>query len=649
MSPTIFHRRRIAENVDVIAAGAGVLLATTVIPLRSLSTNPFILGMPLAIGVASFLYLVSVRDGTNQRIWPLPGWAARLLPSICILGMAGLVIVAAISDARTLWFYNLAIGIAIFLCYQIVFARHRDLSLPIILGQIVVFAFILRLTALTTTPGYVGIDIWTHVPNWTAGILETNSLEPLDGRKYYAAPWFHLLVATTALFTGVSLETALTLSVGLVMPGLVLLVYATARIIIAARWAAFAAMIFAIIGYTIEWSIHLIPTSLGLVFFTGVFYLLCRLLYYRFDVGEFLLLILLNMAVVLTHQVATFITLVLLVASVLTLLLLPSGLFADVGGSHTLRGTKRESTNLTGLTLFDIGFVTFMWSFTPYYGRSFLETTFIFFRDTLTESEGFGDLAGETGPDEAVGSDPGELAQFVSLIDASTFILLFFLTIIGVLAILHRERRSYPTSMMGAAIFLMSIFVFAFPMFGVRSFIPTRWYAFMAIPMIVLGAIGASHLIRNIRPSVAVTILVCLILIFPAATLVSSNATIDNPRFESEQTRYSYSPAELAAVETVDGIFHSDDVAEANWIQTDHPYQTVFDRTETHNASLIEYTEDGMDDANRVVYREYLESGAAFVRGDSERSYAISLSEEMICGAERSVIYDNGEVTICVA
>lgn len=644
MSHASSKNRSFWLRLDILIAIAGILFSLLAIPLYRTITNLFILGIPIAIGFGSIIYLLSAVGRDPTSVAPvLPQWTARLLPSLSFLGITGLILLSTIQGTRSVWYYHLAIGVAVLILYQIVFTDDREFSPALLLGQIVLFAGVLRFTALGASPGYVGIDIWTHVPAWTSAIIETNRLTPLEGQKYYGAPWFHLLVASMALLGGFQLEQALHLSVGIAMVFAVIVVYVAARHFLNPRWATFAAALFGIVGYSIEWSIHLIPTSLGIVFFAGIFLLLCRLILYGYDRGEFTLLVLLNIAVVLTHQIATFITLILLSAAVLAVALDPRGPNATSGPANR----HRDSANLLGLTIFDLGFVTFMWSLTPYHGRSFLETTLIFFQDTLTETEGFGDLAGQRQPDEAPPIEPSLLEQVIGVVDASVFVLLFLLMVLGGLHALQYEQRSPATWMMGMSLIGMCIFVFGFPMFGIRSFIPTRWYAFMAIPMIILGALGIRNLSRRL-PAGAVTVLfVCFLLVFPAAAMISTSATLDSPRFEGEQTRYGYTASELATVDAVDRWFPYDEDTENVTLRTDHPYQTVFERTEAHEAGMVSLTESGVREPNYVVWREYQRSGAAYFNDEYNRSHTPTVDQSVVCPLDRSIVYDNGAVSIC--
>jgi len=182
--------------------------------------------------------------------------------------------------------------------------------------QIVCFAFVFRFTALYATPGYVGIDIWTH-QGFVDAILTEQSLSGISHDKHYGSPFYHLLVAASSLLYDVPIRAALYLSVGLVMPLAALLVYSTTNLLVPVRWAVLATALYAFSSHVARWGMHIIPTSLGLVFFLGMLYALIRVMRIEYTIRDFSLLLLMSVAVILTHQVSTFIMLVLLLAAFL--------------------------------------------------------------------------------------------------------------------------------------------------------------------------------------------------------------------------------------------------------------------------------------------------------------------------------------------
>lgn len=631
------------QRFDVIGAVLALVLAVALLPLRLLATNFYIVAIPVALVFASGLYLLAVRTNNTEGLPTLPLWAGRLLPSLTVLITALLIVLGIYQGGRTPLFYNLATvaGVAIFA--QIFFTRERDFVPWLLLLQILAFAFTIRYVSLLTTPGYTGIDVWTHVPAWSETIAETGSLGFLEGNKYYASPLFHLVVVATSLLADISVRNGLFLSVGFGMAISPIFLYITARLFVSARWSLFATAIYAISAHTVEWSIHLIPTGLGLVFFLGVFYLLVRVLDVNPGGREFVLIVILSIATILTHQISAFIMLILTGAGLLAHLLLRFELFSPPSQFRGLRAGEGDSVSLTGLLAFDLGFITFMWSLTPYHGDTFLATTFSFFRVTLEESAGLGDTTG-TRSEPAV--DPTLLEQAVQYIDAAVFLIPFALAVVGCFYILRRRNISHATIMCGASIVVMLVFIFGFPMFGVRTFIPQRWYAFLAAPMALLAAIGVAYLSRRLTTPVVFVVLLVFALAFPMVSMAATDGTIDNPRFGDAQTQYSYNQAELSAVDTIGEIRP---VGEDEVYHTDHPYNTVFSRAGPGPGVAADISEEGLENSDTVIHRDYQSTGGAFFVLDEERSATPEIEREELCGAERHYAYDNGDVTMCTA
>lgn len=632
------------QRFDVLGAIVGLILAVAMLPLRFIASNIYIIGIPIMIGLASGLYLLAVRTDHSEGLLAMPIWLGRLLPSAVLFGTTLLIAIGFWQGGRTPLFYNVAtlVGIAIFA--QIFFTRERDFVPWLLLVQILAFAFTLRFIALLTTPGYIGIDVWTHVANWSVAILETHSLQPLAGNKYYVAAMFHLLTVATSLLGNVSVRSGLLLSVGFAMAFCVLFVYITARLFVSERWSLFALAVFSISAHPMEWSLQLIPTGLGLVFFLGVFFLLSRALDFKPGGREFLLIVIFSIATILTHQISAFIMLILTGAGLFAHLLLRFELFSPPSRIRGIDPTTSDSVSLTGLLAFDLGFITFTWSLTPYQGDTFLATMFSFFRTTLAESGGLGDLAGESGSVSSMG--PTLMRRLVTYIDVTVFLLVFLLAVVGCLYILRRRNISHATLMYGVSVVLMLVFIFGFPMFGVRTFIPQRWYAFLAAPMAVLAAIGVACLARRLQPPTIVAILLVFVLVFPTVSIAASEATIDNPRFEGTQTKYSYNQAELNAVGTIGDIRP---INESQQYHTDHPYNTVFSRAGPGSAVAANISDEGLANSEIVIYRDYQTTGAAYLVNENGSSFTPEMTKSELCGAQRNYAYANGDVTMCTA
>jgi len=82
----------------------------------------------------------------------------------------------------------------------------------------------------------------------------------------------------------------------------------------------------------------------------------------------------------------------------------------------------------------------------------------------------------------------------VPYVDALGFLFLLGVTFVGCLYVVHRRRAEQSVFTLLLAAAFMLVFVLGLPMFGIRNFIPTRWFAFLYAPMAILGAIGLQTL-----------------------------------------------------------------------------------------------------------------------------------------------------------
>jgi hypothetical protein len=647
-------------RLDIIAGLLGLLLAIGMLPLQLIIQQVYVRTLPIVLGVASILYLLGARNESPGQVATFSRSAARILPNLVIIGSAALIAIAALEGARSLLFYDVAAAVGTMLFAQILFVDTDNFSPGLLLFEIVLFALVFRFCALYTTHGYIGIDVWTHMADWADSILEARSLQPISNRKYWAAPLYHLLVVGSSLLLNVPLRSALYLVIGLAMPISVLLIYGTATFFVDTRWAVFATAAYSVSASVIEWGIHIIPTSLGLIFFLAVFYCLNRMLRIDYKPRDYALVVFFSVAVIFTHQISAFIMLVLVGSGVLAYVGLGLGLF-DLGQPSWSRSPAWESVNLTGLMVFDLGLITFSWAVAPYYNGSFLTIIISYFADTIMNS-GFGQNVQPTNVPAKAMPSTTLMETVVTYLDVIGFLLLMLLTIVGCLYIIRQEVVSHATFTSVVATVVMLVFVLGLPLFGIETFVPGRWYAFLVAPMVVVGAIGLSYLVKNAQPSVVVVVLLLFVVVFPATSLLASPATQDHPPFTHTQTRYGYTEPELAAVHTLGTLAGN---KSTEWV-TDHPYGTVFARTDAHdmesgaivNGRLVGWENDvkhengtittEIKDGDTFIYREYQSVGAAFVSNKYGIAYKPTIEFQQVCGG-RDILYTNGKVTLCNA
>ncbi|EJN57245.1 hypothetical protein [Halogranum rubrum] len=634
---------------DRLAATLGVLVALALLPVQLFVSHIYAETIPLVVGGASLVYLLGTRRQTATRPFTLPPIAAHALPPVVCFGSSALILLAHTQGSRTSVFYLFAAALGTLVLTQILFVDDADCHTGVLLGQVILLSAVIRFASLLTTPGFVGIDVWVHIPRFTQGMLSANSIGGMGSTKYVMAPLYHLLVGTTAMFADVSLRTALYLSLGLAMPFSAVFIYLLTRTLVPTRWALFAVALYALSDSVVRWGIHLIPTSLGLIFFLAILYLVVRIMQQDTGLRDTLLLLLFFLAQAFTHQVSSFITLVLLLAGWLTRLGIGSGLFdrqlGDGDSGFDLDGPG--AIPFGGYFVFNLGLLTLIWSLTPYYGQPFLKTAFLFFWNSI--GGGLSDVAGPgSGGGGAGASGAGPtLVEFLALnFDTIGFLLLLFGATIGSLYALRRGRTNQAILTLVAAVGLMMVFTLLPPLVGVGTFLSGRWFAFLYAGMAVMTAVGFEYLRRGLSPKAFLVLLLVFLAAYPMVMTASPKATVDSPMMENERPRYSFSEQELAARET---ILATTTGSPQDPIFTDHPYTAVLNPPDQPRFGTARIPPGGVAQHDEVLYREYQRTGAPIFRTGEGAQRVYQIERDALCHGQYETLYTNGDVTYCRA
>ncbi|WP_049985864.1 hypothetical protein [Halobellus rufus] len=642
-----YDRLQRAE-LDVLAAVVGLALALALFPLRFLSSQIFIVTLPVILGVACLLYLAAARGtGTTNGLPTVTPSVSRLLSVGVFLGLAVMVALAALQGSRTVLFMDIGGVVGVVLLLQILLSPDEELRPTVYLAQLLTYSFVVRFAALYTAPGYIGIDIWSHT-TFVESILQTGSLSAIDDIKYFASPLFHLLAVAATNLLDLSLRNGLYLSLGLVMPLAPLFVYGTARLLIPVRWSLAAGALYAMGDQVIRWGIHLIPTSLGLLFFLACLYCLVRITHASERWRDFGLLVLFSSAVILTHQISSFIMLVLLFSGLLAQVLLRFDFFSAEPNPLSFIGGGSNPVNLGGLVVFNLGLIVFTWSLTPYKGETFLETVLnylyinLFNAGFLSGVSGSGGSAGASGATGSAGQT--FLSQLSTYVTEAGFLLLIFAAVLGCLTVLKRSRATQTTYTILGSIVVMLFVILGLPLFGIESFVPGRWIAFLYALLAIVGALGFRHLANRTSLKVVGAVLLVFVLVYPNVMIMSNDGAMDSPAFPNQHERLSYTEQELAAVETFGTVRPAGQGGE---LYTDLPYGTVWERTNAYPAEPLP-AEGGRPVPQGIsAYREYQSESASYFPNEQDVTQNLNPTKSEVCPTTTNHVYANGEVTIC--
>lgn len=632
-----------ADRFDTTLSKVGIIASILLLSMRLLTAEILLVVIPVATGVACALYLVVHRRQATVVTFPtLPVGVGRYLPSAVFVGLAGLVVAIAEIGGRTLPIYLLIGAIGATILAQPLLVDEDELSPSLVVVQILVSAVVIRLSALFVTPGFIGVDIWTHVPIFVQGIVDSGSLAAIADSKYSMAPFYHSIGAIAALVFG-SARIGMYLSVGLLVPLSALLIYATGSLLLPARWALVATTLFVFADQAIRWGLHVIPTSLGLVFFLGVLYSVTRL---SLTDEPWLIgvLLTLSLATVFTHQVSTAILLVFLGIAAASVVV------ARLFGSTVDRVNPRSLAGIVGTFFITFAVTIASWSMTPYTTDDpFLTQMVATVETAITTEAGFLNLVsgGGTAGTASGAESVGFIARALPIIEWFGFALLLAVAIVGGLAMLRMENPPSLTGTYVVSSAALFVIIFGFSLFGVHAILPGRWIAFMYALLAIMGAVGLFHLSGRASKRVMLAVVVVLAVGYPTSMVVAEKATLDSPVAGSENPRYSYTEPEIAAVGTISSIYPP---GEETSVDSDHPYHTLYERVGGYTARTAEFDASGSTSPEPMIARSYQQRGPAVfdAAGDPPQSVlAPTVSPERICSPARNHVYTNDEVTMC--
>jgi hypothetical protein len=572
----------------------------------------------------------------------------RVLVGVVFLGLGGMVVTAALAGGRNIIFMDLAGLVGAVMVGQVLLADDRHVRAPVLLAELVLFTLVLRFAALYTAPGFIGIDVWSHT-TFVEQILAADSLSAISDNKYYASPLYHLLTVSAATMADLTVRNALYLSLGLAMVVAPLFVYGTARLFVPLRWAFVAGVLYAVADQAIRWGVHLIPTSLGLLFFLACLYSLVRVTHASDRWRGFGLLVLFSTAIIVTHQLSSFIMLVLLGAGLVAQVLLRFDIFAGESEPLAFGGSAAGPVNIAGLVVFDFGLIIFTWSLTPYQGDTFLETVLNYFYVNLLQAGFLRDVNSGAGGASQAGGEASQqfLATVSTYVTELGFLLLIFAGFVGCLALLNRSRASQSTYALVVAITAMLFVVLGLPLFGIENFVPGRWIGFLYALLAVVGVLGLRYLSVRLPTKAAVVLLLLFVAVYPNVMVLSNDGAMDNPAFPNQHERLSYTEQELAALETV-GDLRSPNASDGE-LYTDDPYGAIWERTDTYPAEPLPARNGRVLPQEFTVYRSYQSEHASYFERNETTGTAVNLDppKQEVCPRSMDYIYTNGQVTAC--
>ncbi|MXV61867.1 hypothetical protein GS429_07300 [Natronorubrum sp. JWXQ-INN-674] len=460
-----------------------------------------------------------------------------------------------------------------------------------------------RLTAYYSSSLYNGVDIYTH-SNYIKSITANGSLEVFATSKYFYAPFYHILASSAELIYAVPTRDAIVLTTLIAVTVLPML---AVYLITIQFWnstnSLVAGFLYITTDHAIGWGIHVIPTSLGLVFFSLLFLSLMKYVCWRRK-RQLILAIAMMTALMFTHQVSLFIAITATVA------------FAISTVIYQLNISRIEVNIglLAGLTMF-IDFVVTKYS-GPQGTASFFDVVlgnlFISLMGAGTEAR----------TEVAVPQDPsispsGAAALTLPQVVGSAILLTF--AIVGALYWLSNRRENDALFIGIGLSTVTTVLLFVTlvgPVIGLRNLLPSRWWAFIYIFLAVLAAPGLIATINigsklfvpilNLSNFQNVTIILILIVV-PYIALMGGNyaGASDDPLLDDAP-----GAEEMKVTDSEKQLFeHAIEYQDSTNILADRRASAIFSRyygVPANTLSIDLDSQEHIQEPSIVINREYI-------------------------------------------
>lgn len=519
---------QIFESLDKYLAIAGIFASLVLISYTLVNFSRILYSLPGILSLLTCITWLIIRGKTS-----LDFQIEESRSKMRIFGILSLLflIISILSVRfrpelyeRPLLFFMVTSLMAGAIACQIVFSTERYKWL--ILPQIIILGMTIAWSQLLIFPNVVGADPWYH-QMVTQKIIDFGTI---PGGSYSHLPLFHLIIAITSLFSDLNYKIATIFSVSSIQIICnALFIYALAVLLLKNYKIGLLAALMVVLGnHHIFMSYWSIPNGFAAVFIPIVLFLI-----WKNDFKSFLyktsLILLLFIAIILTHSIASMCMAILLSAT------------WAASATYSYLVLKREQFISVILPVLFTITMFFWWGYASGYLNNLAKLIkWGFSRDYFimqTTTDVWTKYVQSIPISEQVFNQFG-------------MFLFFALSFIGIFFMVSSNNKK---SLIMAFIAIIPLAIGFFSLIGGFSVIEHRWWYFAQILLSIPLGICIGLLFNfSSTNSVKITGLFIFISIFTFVLIMSPAANSDNPIF-SKNTSYrsSFSESELFSVESI--------------------------------------------------------------------------------------------------
>ena len=554
------ERPHLAKNkVDVITAVLGVCGGLASLYFYTLKpANAYLLMIGLIFTFTSMVYLL-FRDKLTYpaELNIQPGGHLNLVLKIIfvLLFTSSIYVLHANVFRPPIYFILISLCASILAVEVLLYNPVKKYQLYILLFEICIVAFNLRVGIYLNYGGMIGVDPWA-LRLFVEDIINTGAVVESEflGR-YSSFVIMQIYSAIASLICGVSSKLGMFIAVTLPNIFCSIFIFLIARKLFNEKIGLIAMLIYGFCDFSIAYSIQICAWSFGIALYIIILYLLIGT---KEAINKYQshFLFLFFALLILTHPVPTTIMLIPLI-----LLLVCAKLFKSVGAiSDTL------------VTSCIVGTLSY-WIYASYIvgdnvKRNFFDTIVgPLYRSLTTEAA----VLHRTEIIES-GGGAGHLF-FESILNILGFSLVVLFGLVGGLILLSEKKRHILKLSLIPITFVIIAFPFAFGFFGIRNIMNNRWFVYGYVTLAILAASGLHTLIGQSR-STNKKIIAIFLIIFVISFFMTTNTMCnhDSPiYFKEGAKRLAFTEQELSFKNELINAYSGP-------VMTDWPYRSAIER-----------------------------------------------------------------------
>jgi len=531
------HLKKIINNLDVITSFVGCIVGVLILFFSFIGKiNQSYIGFSIFFASVLYLFLKPrIDDGIIQKFYVSPRQKKALdVLFFILIGIISFIWYNQVYSRPIEYFILLSL-LSGLISLDIISFKKENCVVPILL-KIFFLAMIIRAGIYYNFPSVMGYDAFTHT-NIANIISITGFIPPFEiSDKYLNYPILHIFISMTKILSLINIKDAVFLSIGFISIISLLFVFILANHLAGPRTGLLSVLIISLSNQIITAGItNITPGSLVLCYFMMIIFLfLCKKSDSRIFIG---ILLLITEAMILTHQLSTFVVFLSIVLLVISFYLF----------DFTFTLKEKNPVFLIYLPFFAISMLEY-WMLTPGYNQqSFFRTVFAPFINTLK-------FGGQYGSDVLIVGNEYVRPLIETLLLQASYLIIPFFAIGGIyLWLSKKDAIKFSIALATATLFFL---VYTVPLLGIRNLLTARWMPFLLIFLGILGAVYIISCVDLIKSNFKkIVTIFTIITIFSFLMITTPGINKDNPLIAKDTTpRNQYTTNEISAILTLQSI-----------------------------------------------------------------------------------------------